>query len=109
MPDIVNSQVIRFSNEQVRPMSEILRAFHSKATEMNRTWNQEIAPAIAGNSNGDSIADGRGKEGVSALDKADQVNFMAQVQAILNLLNGAGVMDVVTKPAVRAPGGTVSI
>ena len=58
-------------------------------------------PAWTAAARGDLIEDGRSAEGVSRLTKADAIDAMAQIYALVAQMNGAGVLDTVRKPTVR--------
>lgn len=109
MPDITEPIVIRFLNEQGRPMAELLRELGPRVKGFLTTYNVQIAPLLTGNAGTDPILDGREAEGVSALLLSDLQNLVTQVAAIDTQFSGVGVADVIDKPTVRAPGATVSI
>ncbi|TXT66140.1 MAG: hypothetical protein BAJALOKI3v1_50140 [Promethearchaeota archaeon] len=100
MPDITNTQAIKFCNEQIRPLSEKFRALKAEVDATLVDWNGGIGTTI-GSSADDSIADGREAEGISRLTAADVANLVTQLQAYQTQLDQAGVADVINKPCVR--------
>lgn len=99
MADITNAEAIRFVNDNIRPMAETVRDLKVQIDETATLWFSGINAAFSRAA--DPVADGRDAEGVSRLDAADVTNLMTQLIAIQTTLDGAGVMDVVTKPTVR--------
>ncbi len=107
MADITDAEAIRFINEQVRPMSELLRDIYHLAQSAEGLWFTGINTTV-GTSAGDNIMDGREAQGVSRLTAQDISNFMAQVINIQTLMEGTtvtgtggGTLNVIRKPAVR--------
>lgn len=101
MADIVNQEVVRFSNESVRTICESIRKLYYTLDDMKRKWDASIAPAIAGNEFTDPVVDGRAAQGVSQLTKNDVTLVAVQVNALLGVLNSPGVLNVIQKPCVR--------
>ena len=101
MPDIVDPQVIKFVNEQIRPMSERLVALDASIEAMLATYFVNVNPILVGSASSDPIEDGRAPQGVSRLELADVQALVAQLQTIQTQFLGAGVKDVLTKPNVR--------
>lgn len=109
MPDIIDPTVIRFVDEQVRPMAEILRALSDRIDGMLSSYFVQVNPLLGGNTGVDPVLDGRETEGVSSLLLSDVQGLITQMQTIQTQFALGGVMDVITKPTVRAPGATVSL
>ena len=103
MPDITNPTVTAYSNESIRPIADrivLLKALID--TEIARYY-AEILPILVADSNtsGDEIIDGAQSDGRAVVEYDDLMNFITQITAIQTLLDGAGVMDVLSKPRVR--------
>lgn len=100
MAAIVNPIAIKFSNEQVRPLAEQLRALMVKITSIETDW---LAGTNAMFPNDSSVVtDNRTAEGVSILTGADVQSFMSVAIGMRN----AGNTQIIAKPCVR--GLTVS-
>ncbi len=108
MPDIVDPLVIRFTNEQIRPYAEILRALASRTAEMRSTYSVQIEPVLtaAGNVSADPVLDGREAEGVSRLTLDAITDIMALADTVDSFLAGAVTNAAVTLPTVRPPGSS---
>lgn len=111
MPDITNPEVIRFVNEQIRPMAEILRALGARTSAVRSVYSVQIEPIItaAGHVPSDPVLDGREAEGVSRLTLDAITDIMGLLDTVETFLSGAGTNASVTLPTVRTPGGTVSL
>jgi len=92
---------IRFANEFARPMAEILNDAQVNLRDFQRTYDAQIGPLVGAAADGDIIEDGRAAQGVSRLTKKDVVDFAAQVDALLAVIDAVGALDVITKPKVR--------
>ena len=95
-----NPQAIRFVNQRARVRAEDLRRLYYLLSDDLAQWNSGINLEIANNSEVD-IEDGRANEGVSRLTGEDVHTLMARLLAVLNVLDAAYAMDVVTKACVR--------
>ena len=101
MADIIDPQIIKFTNEYIRPLAEDIRALEINLDAAYDTYTGEIAGLMSGNVDGDLLEDGRGPQGVSRLTKKDITDFLAVANALRTELDAAGVMDSVRKPTVR--------
>jgi len=101
MANIVDPIVIKFCNEQLRPLAETLRDGKVFGAEVRAVWDDQVAALVAANVDADLIDDGRDAEGISRLTKADLVGFMAVVTAMAGSLDAPGTMAIIRKPAVR--------
>jgi hypothetical protein len=97
---ITDPQAIKFSNEQIRPMAEKLRALKAEIDATMVTWFNGMNSLIP-NSNDEMLEDGREAEGVSRLDGDDIAGLIIVVQALQAELNTAGYADRISKPCVR--------
>lgn len=95
-----NPEVIRFVNEQVRVMAERLRGLKAECDAMDARWQSSIGTVVSANL-AEAVEDGREADGVSRLTCNDVVLLMAQVEAFIAQLNGAGVGAVIAKPCVN--------
>jgi len=101
MPEITDAEAIRFVNEKIRPMAEKLRALDALIDDLRTSWfGGGLSAHFA--TGADTVADGREAEGVSRLTAQDVTNLMTQAGTIATQFDGGGVMDVITKPCVRA-------
>ena len=97
MSDIIDPRVVRFSNESIRPLCELLRAAKVQADYVLERWNSEIKPLVA---NDDSvIKDGRENEGVSVLIGSDINSLMSFLEASKPGFDSAKL--IINKPCVR--------
>lgn len=106
MAVINDPRVNRFLNESLRPFAEILRDTILEAAELDSLWDRGISELV-GNSEGDTINDGRQNEGISRLTAKDVSDFMDVVTSIIQLSRGSntsgisGAFNIVRKPTVR--------
>jgi len=76
MAAITNPQYIKFVNEAVRPLAELLRKLDVVNEDAKDTYFAQISALVSGNVAGDAIDDGRDAEGISRLTKGDVDNFI---------------------------------
>ena len=100
---IDNAEAIKFTNEQIRPLAESVRALKVRIDAASTKWFGGLN-TIIGTSAADIIEDGRAAEGVSRITSADVVAVMTQLLALQTALNQGGVAGVIEKPCVRAIG-----
>lgn len=96
MANITNPQAIKFSNEQIRPLSEEIRAIIARINAMNTDWQAGINAMFPNDSS--PVVDNRTAEGASALTGADinsSVGIMLAIAAASNT-------QIIAKPCVRA-------
>lgn len=98
---ITNIEVIRFTNEEVRPIAERLRDLDHIISDLLTSWYGGIN-TVCPNDPGESLEDGRESEGVSRLSGEDINSLMAVVATMKSTFDGAGVRDVINKPTVRS-------
>ena len=97
---ITNPEAIKFTNEQIRPMSERLRAIKVEIDSMMVDWFAGMNALIPNDVN-EALEDGREAEGISRLNGDDIVGLIIVAQAIQTQLNTAGYADRIAKPCVR--------
>ena len=100
MADIIDPQVIKWSNEKARPFAETLLVLLLQSKELTANYDEKIAPLVAGNVGTDLLEDGRAAEGVSRLTASDLSALLA-VANNLNALATPAVFTTVRKPVVR--------
>lgn len=97
---ITSTEAIKFSNEQVRPLSEKMRNLYYELKSMVADWNNGDSANFPVDDQ-DMLEDGREVNGVSRLSGNDVNLFISQAQAYIAQIEGAGVLNVVSKPCVR--------
>lgn len=106
MTNITEPAVIKFTNEVVRPMADVLIGINAMGDAETITWTDTILPMLSGYVDADPVlmdeADGR-----TPLTKKDLVDFIGQLALVLATLNAAGALAKVSKPHVniRLPRG----
>lgn len=98
---ITDAQVIKFSNDQIRPISEKLRDLYYECKAMQTDWFNGIS-ALCPADPAEMIEDGRDSEGINKLSGNDAVLTMTQVAEFILQIEQAGVLNVIQKPCVRA-------
>jgi hypothetical protein len=96
---ITDPRAIRFVNEEVRPLTEAMRALKARADAALVKWYGEIS-ALTPNDI-DAVDDGREAEGISRLTGADVNKLVVQLAAYQTQLDETGVIDVISKSCVR--------
>lgn len=98
MPEINNPEIVRFTNEVIRPLAEELRAIVVKLDAAQDAVDR-LLPMIPNDTS--IINDGRASEGVSQLVGAE-IHAMAAIRdQILVLSNQPGVRALISKTSVR--------
>lgn len=100
---ITNPEAIKFTDEQIRPLAESVRALKVRIDAATVKWFAGMN-VLVGSKSEDTIDDKREADGVSRLTSADVVAVMTQLLAIQAALNQGGVAGVIEKPCVRAIG-----
>lgn len=95
MADITNPEVIRFVNEQIRPLCEEARAFNARVTAMHNSWIETISQNCPADSS--PLADGREAEGVSRLTGYMVAVAHDNLKAMSDEMN----VDYINPPCVR--------
>ena len=98
---ITDEKAIKFSNEQVRPMAEMLRNLYYTSKAMNADWFNGVNVLIPYD-NTEILQDGREINGDNLLSGQDIGGIMTQVGQFITQMEQAGVLGVVQKPCVRA-------
>jgi hypothetical protein len=95
MAAISDPRVIKFVNEQVRPLSEEARALKARIGSLTTDWFGGLNLVVLNTT--DLIADGRDAEGVSRLTGADVNSAVSNLIAAHDAIND----QIVSKPCVR--------
>lgn len=98
---ITNQEVIRYSNEVVRPIAEKIRALKVEMDSAMVTWFSTISTNCP-NSSSEVLEDGRSSEGVSILTGQDIVSVITSIQSLQTVLDAGGMSGIISKPCVRA-------
>jgi hypothetical protein len=93
--NITDARVIRFVNEQVRPLAEEARALKARIGSLTTDWFGGLNLVVLNTP--DLIADGRDAEGVSRLTGADVNSAVSNLIAAHDAIND----QIVAKPCVR--------
>lgn len=99
--DIDNTEVIKFTNEVLRPLCEELRDLQYVIQNTLVTWHGSIKDNVT-NVTTDDLIDNREFQGVSRLAGSDIHRVMVQAQNIQDVFEATGVQNTITKPCVRA-------
>lgn len=97
---ITDPSVIKFSNEQVRPLCEQARALLANINAMSNLWNLGISAKVTNDAS--AIVDNRTAEGVIELVGSDVVQAVSNLQAIYTASNA----QIIQKPCVRSLGAS---
>ena len=100
MPDITNAEVVKYSNEVVRPLAETLRGLKARVDAALVPWNNTLSAFVPNDAS--LLEDERGGEGVSRLTGADLNSFIGKLTGFQSIMNQDGVEAAVAKPCVRA-------
>lgn len=97
---ITDKPVIKFSNEQVRPVAEDFRNLYYTCKAIQADWFNGINTDCPNDAE-EILEDGRDAEGINQLSGADITNMITQVGAFVTAMEQSGVLDVISKPCVR--------
>lgn len=97
---ITHEEVIRYSNEVVRPMCESIRAIKAEIDSSVVTWFGTISTNCP-NDAGEILEDGRAVDGVSVITGADINNVITIMVNLQTALDAIGVEGIISKPCVR--------
>lgn len=96
---ITDLEAVKFSNEQVRPISERMRNLYYECKSMQSDWFNG-ANLLIPNDDAEILEDDRPSD--SNLSGADITNMAVQVAAYIAMVEQAGVLNIIAKPCVRA-------
>lgn len=103
MANITSAEVVKFCNEDLRPVCETIRNLKAKMENLQLQYYNTISAEIGGNTGvDDMLIDNREEQGVTQIDGNDISGVITQTAAIIALLEEPGVMNVIEKPCVRA-------
>lgn len=106
MPN-TNLQVIKFTNERLRPMMDRLYSAWMQAVEVNQDYvSGGIGALITAAGSTETIADGSATDGRNVITGDDVLNAITAMNAYVSMVTGAAVStldrkDVITKPHVN--------
>ncbi len=102
MADITNPQIIAFSNEELRPVADLLFQAYYKAQELEQNYVAgNIGSLINDAGAGNLLADGSQVDGRTRITGGDIYNFITLVQDFLSFVESPGRLDVISKPHVN--------
>jgi hypothetical protein len=101
MPAITDPKVIKFMNEEVRPICEAMQALEARVNAVSTRYVEQVLPVVAGNVDGDIIDDNRLPEGISQYTKLDLTRWAAIVSGLRTELQKANVAETIDKGAVN--------
>lgn len=101
MADIDNAQVIKFTNEVLRPLSDAVVGFKALLDAETVTYTQTIAPALVAFADGDIVLDGSATDGRTPISKADIAAAIAVLAAINAVIDAGSAEAEVSKPHVN--------
>jgi hypothetical protein len=95
---ITDNEVIRFSNEVVRPKCEEMRNLYYELKAMVTYWQDTISGKVP-NDSGEILEDNR--PDATELTGEDIYNFVAEGGKFINAMEQPGVLSAIQKPCVR--------
>lgn len=95
---ITDTEVIRFSNEVVRPKCEEMRNLYYELKAMVTYWQDTISGKVL-NDSGEILEDDR--DNVTQLTGEDIYNFVAEGGKFITAMEQSGVLSTIQKPCVR--------
>lgn len=101
MPEITDTEAVKFVREEIRPMAERLSVLSPEIGSMMSKWFGGLNTTI-GNSAENVVMEGREAEGVANLTGDDITAIMALLDTLRNAMTANGVPDRIEKPCVRA-------
>lgn len=83
MADITNPQAVKFCNEKLRPLADLIERTRRTCEQFLIDITTEFEAHVSGNANGDVILDGAALDGRSVITKANvaEVKFVAEQMA----------------------------
>ena len=96
---ITNLEAVKFSNEQVRPISEKMRNLYYECKSMESDWYNGVNTMIP-NDDAEILEDNRPSD--SDLSGVDIINMAVQVAGYIAMIEQTGVLNIIAKPCVRA-------
>ena len=98
---IGNAVVVKYLNENLRPIAEQVRALNIKMKNAKDKYDAEIAVLITSNAANEVVMDGRDAEGVSRVTKNDILLLIAEMNAAVVVFDTASNLSTTEKFAVR--------
>lgn len=103
MANITNQVVIQFSNDYLRPIAEAVRNVQIRLNDAKVKYTTNIAGLLAGQADGDTLADGAPDDGRPQVTKKDLADLIAQLGGIITELDATGAEALRAKFTVRPP------
>ncbi|MEE9145971.1 MAG: hypothetical protein V3U27_01050 [Candidatus Tectomicrobia bacterium] len=103
MADITNAVVIKFSNEELRPISELARNLKIHLDHAKTQYQTTISGLIAGNADTDTLLDGSPDDGRTSVTKKDIVDFTTELNDLITELDAPGTDALISKFTVQPP------
>lgn len=101
MADITDPFVTRFTNEEMRPLAEVIQMLRIQIEAVSTRYVQQVLPLISANAGADVVVDGRAGQGVTQVTKKNLTDMAQLLSAINTNLSAAGVATLVDRFAVR--------
>jgi hypothetical protein len=101
--EITDPQVVKFSNDYLRPLAEILRNLDLFIGDAAIEYTTIIAPLLAPYQNTDVLNDGRASEGVTPVTKLELADMITHLDAVRTVLETVGADELRAKFTVRPP------
>lgn len=102
MADITNPQIVKFSNEFLRPLGNLSRDLKSFLAT-TETEFALLSGVLGGHVNADMLIDGAEVDGRTVVDKGDINNFLAFLQTLITTFDAAGVDAIIARFSVGSP------
>jgi hypothetical protein len=100
MSEIANAQAVRFCNERVRPLADLVSKLHRTIPQF-LIEVQEYETYVADNVDGDVILDGAAEDGRAPLTKRDVTRVKNLIEALDTYLNADARLPTVQRIAVN--------
>lgn len=99
---ITNPQAVSFSNEQIRPLADLMAQVYYASESIVNNWNATGMSSLITNTS-DVIVDGSAVDGRNQITGINATNIIVQAMAILSMFqaNSNGVLNVTLIVAVN--------
>lgn len=102
MAEISNPQVVAFSNQELRPLADLLFKAYYKALELDQNYvANNIGTLIDAGGASNLLNDGSLTDGRTRISGGDIYNFVTLISDLITFLESPGRLDVITKPHVN--------
>jgi hypothetical protein len=106
MPDITNPQAVRFANERIRPLADLLEAAYETAKRFKAEWDANNLAALIPNT-ADPVVDGAATDGRKPMTGQKAHNLYNRASELITELEGgslaalAGRLDTIKQVSVN--------